>query len=150
MKLILFSIIFSLSTYAAEKIAPEVKSINPKELLPALNAKENFREHVKIVRGGLIGSQMTYRAKSAQWFIKHGTIEDVPYLIDSLSDESSHKGATYTQAGMATTRYWANVALVVICKTSFDFQWNAPKEKREYSISLWKQHWERIKPKKKK
>ena len=48
---------------------------------------------------------------------------------------------------MATTRYWANVALIVICKTSYDYQWDSPKEQREYSISLWKQHWERIRPK---
>ena len=89
---------------------------------------------------------MTYRAYSAQWFIEHGTIEDVPFLIDALSDDSMHVGANYPLAGMATTRYWANIALIVICKTSYDYQWDAPKEKRDYSISLWTQHWERIKP----
>ncbi len=133
--------------HAADRIAPELKSIDPEELLPALNAKEDFRKHAPTIRRGLIGTQLTYRAESAQWFIKHGTIEDVPYLIDSLSDESSHVGATYPLAGMATTRYWANVALIVICKTSYDYQWDAAKDKREYSISLWQQHWDRIKPK---
>ena len=89
---------------------------------------------------------MTYRAYSAKWFIEHGTTEDVPFLIDALSDESMHEGANYPLAGMATTRFWVNVALIAICKTSYDYQWDATKEKREYSISLWKQYWERIKP----
>ena len=149
MKSILLLSLLCLSAHSADKIAPKVESITPKELLPALNAKDKFRAHAETVRRGLVGSQMTYRAKSAQWFIKYGTVEDVPYLIDSLSDESAHKGAKYPQAGMATTRYWANVALIVICKTSYDYQWNSSREKREYSISLWKQHWERIKPKEK-
>lgn len=133
----------------SESLAPQVKSIDPDELLPALNAKEDFRSHAPTIQRGLIGSQLTYRAESAQWFIKHGAIEDVPYLIDSLSDESIHVGAKYPLAGMATTRYWANIALIVICKTSYDFQWDSSKEKREYSISLWKQHWARIQSKKK-
>lgn len=132
---------------AANRTAPESEAIHPGELLPALEAQENFRSQAGTIRRGLRGSQMTYRAESAQWFIKHGTIDDVPYLIDALSDESQHEGAKYPVAGMATTRYWANVALIVICKTSFDFQWDADREKREYSIQLWKQHWNRINPK---
>ena len=135
-------------SFAADRIAPQVESIDPEELLPALHAEEVFRTHAPTVRRGLLGSQLTYRAESAKWFIEHGIIEDVPYLIDALSDESMHVGANYPLAGMATTRYWANVALIVICKTSYDYQWDSSTEKREYSISLWKQHWERIKPKK--
>ena len=131
----------------AERISPKVESIDPEELRPALHAKEDYRSHAPMIRRGLVGSQMTYRAYSAQWFIEHGTIEDVPFLIDALSDELGHVGANYPLAGMATTRYWANVALIVICKASYDFQWDASKEKREYSISLWVQHWDRIKPK---
>jgi hypothetical protein len=131
---------------AADRISPKVDSIDPDKLLPALHAKEDYRSHAPVIRRGLVGSQMTYRAESAQWFIEHGTVEDVPYLIDALSDDSMHKGANYPLAGMATTRYWANVALIVICKTSYDYQWDSPKEKREYSISQWIQHWERIKP----
>lgn len=149
MKSILLSLLLCLSAHSADKIAPKVESITPKELLPALNAKDNFRAQAMTIRRGLVGSQMTYRVKSAQWFIKYGTVDDVPYLIDSLSDESAHKGANYPLAGMATTRYWANVALIVICKTSYDYQWDSSKGKREYSISLWKQHWDRIKPPKK-
>ena len=149
MKITAFLFLFVLCGAAsgAEPIAPAVEPIRPKDLLPALNAKEDFREHAPTIRRGLVGTQMTYRAESAQWFIKHGTVEDVPYLIDSLSDESFHVGASYPQAGMATTRFGSNIALIVICKTSFDYQWDAPLEKREYAISLWKQHWDRIKPK---
>ena len=134
---------------AAESISPKVESIDPEELNPALHAKEDYRSHAPVIRRGLVGSQITYRAYSAQWFIEHGFIEDVPFLIDALSDDSMHVGANYPLAGMATTRYWANIALIVICKTSYDYQWDATKEKREYSISLWKQHWDRIKPKNK-
>jgi hypothetical protein len=47
---------------------------------------------------------------------------------------------------MAATCYWANIAIIVICKASYDHQWDASKDKREYSIPLWIQHWERIKP----
>ena len=132
---------------ATDPIAPQVESIDSKGLRPALKAKENFRSHAPTIRRGLIGSQISYRAESAQWFIAHGTTEDVPYLIDALSDESTHLGASYPLAGMAATRYWANVALIVICKTSYDFQWDAPKKKREHSISQWKLHWSRIKSK---
>lgn len=129
---------------AAEMIAPQVEPIGSEKLLTALHAKEDFRSHAETIRRGLVGTQMTYKAESAQWFIKHGTIEDVPYLIDALSDESMHVGANYPLAGMSTTRYWANVALIVICKVSYDYQWDSSEEKREYSISLWKQHWGRI------
>ena len=149
MKLALITLLMCSLSVAADRIAPQVESIDSDELLPALHAGENFHSHATTIRRGLVGSQLTYRAESAQWFIAHGTVEDVPYLIDALSDESMHVGAHYPLAGMATTRYWANVALIVICKTSYDYQWDSPKEKREYSISLWKQHWERIRPKNK-
>lgn len=132
--------------FAADPIAPKVEAIDSDALVPALSAQGDFRSHAATIRRGLVSSQMTDRARCAQWFIEHGTIEDVPYLIDALSDESAHVGAEYPLAGMATTRYWANVALIVICKTSYDYQWDAPKEKREYSISLWQQHWVRIQP----
>ena len=149
MKIALIALLMCSICSASERIAPQVESIDPDELLPALQAKEDFRAHAPTIRRGLVGTQLTYRAQSAQWFIEHGTVEDVPYLIDALSDQSMHVGANYPLAGMATTRYWANVALIVICKTSYDYRWDALAEKREYSISLWAQHWERIKPKEK-
>ena len=122
-------------------------SLSADDLNKALLDDEKPRSHVDRIRKGLVSNQLTDRARCAQWFIDHGTLEDVPYLIKSLSDDSMHVGATYPLAGMATTRYWANVALIVICKTSYDFQWDSSKEKREYSISLWEQHWERNKHK---
>lgn len=149
MKFALLALLLCSVSSAAERIAPKVELIGPEHLLPALHAKEDLRTHAPTIRRGLVGSQLTYRAHSAQWFIEHGTIEDVPYLIDSLSDESAHVGTNYPLAGMATTRYWANVALIAICKTSYDYRWDEPIEKREYAISLWRQHWERIKPKEK-
>ena len=149
MKFVLLALLGCSVASAAERIAPKVESIDPDDLLPALHAKEDFRTHAPTIRRGLVGSQLTYRAHSAQWFIEHGTVEDVPYLIDALSDESMHVGANYPVAGMATTRYWVNVALIVICKTSYDYRWDDSAEKREYAISLWQQHWERIRTKEK-
>ena len=122
-------------------------SLNADELSKALFDDNDPRSNIEAIRSGLVGDQLYDRARCAQWFIDHGTFEDVPYLIKSLSDDSMHVGATYPLAGMATTRYWANVALIVICKASYDFQWDSSKEKREYSISLWEQHWERNKHK---
>lgn len=149
MKIALITFTFLVVSFAsgADRISPYVESIGPEGLIPALEASEDYRTSAPTVRRGLVGNQMTYRARSAQWFIEHGTLEDVPFLIDALSDQSHHEGANYPLAGMATTRYWANVALIVICKTSYDYQWDAPAEKREYSISQWIQHWNRIKPK---
>ncbi len=141
MRIILTILFLFTSSCGAERVALEVESIDPEELLPSLNATEDFRAHAEIVRRGLVGTQLSYRAESAKWFIKHGTVEDIPYLIDSLSDDTMHVGASYRLAGMATTRYWANVALIVICKMSYDYQWDSSKEKRRYSISLWTQHW---------
>lgn len=127
----------------AEPIAPRVESIDLDELQSALLAKDNFRKHAPTIQRGLVGSHMWYRAQSAQWFIQHGNMNDVPHLIAALSDESAHKGANYPVAGMATTRYWANVALIAICGTSYEYRWDDPPKKREYAISLWTQHWER-------
>lgn len=127
-----------------ERIAPEVAPITSEELHPALYATDDFRSHAATIRRGLVCDQMTYRADSAAWFARHGTIEDVPYLIDALSDESYHVGRLYVVAGMATTRFWANVALIAICKTSYDFRWDAPKAERDEAIEGWKQYWYQI------
>jgi len=104
MKFALIILLFSSVCVAADRIAPKVESIDPDVLLPALHAKEDFRSHAVTIRRGLVGTQLAYRAESAQWFIKHGTVEDVPFLIDSLSDDSRHVGATYALAGMTTAR----------------------------------------------
>lgn len=149
MKIACLLALFTLSVSAAEKIAPKLEVAPTEEVRKVLATFENGEKgDLAMIRRGLISDQTYDRARCAQCLIKHGGVEDVPFLIDALSDDSSHDGANYPLAGMATTRYWANVALIVICKTSYDYQWDAPVEKREYAISLWKQHWERIKPRK--
>jgi hypothetical protein len=149
MKLFCLLLLTAVSAFSASGIAPTLKKAPEDEVREALASIESRRsEDLTIIRRGLISDQTYDRAQCAQCLAKHGSIEDVPYLIDALSDESSHEGAKYPVAGMATTRYWANVALIVICKTSYDYRWDASAENREFAISLWKHHWERIKPRK--
>ncbi len=149
MKIACLLALLTLSVSAAEKIAPKLEAAPTEAVSKELATFENGgKGDLAVIRRGLISDQTYDRARCAQCLIRHGGVEDIPYLIDALSDESSHDGATYPVAGMAMTRYWANVALIVICKTSYDYQWDAPVEKREYAISLWKQHWERLKPQK--
>lgn len=150
MKMAALFLLFALSASAADKVAPTLEKASSDEIRKALTAIESGEsDDLSMIRRGLISDQTYDRARCAQSFIKHGSIDDVPFLIDALSDESMHVGANYPLAGMATTRYWANVALIVICKTSYDYQWDSPLKDRKYSISLWKQHWDRIKPKEK-
>lgn len=149
MKIALLSLLLCVCSYSAESIAPETEPIEFDELLLSLEEKDDFRSHSDTIRRGLKCTQTNYRVRAAQWFAAYGTEEDVPYLIDALSDEFSD-GVKYRIPGMDTTRYWANVALIVICKTSYDFQWDSSMRKREYSISFWKQHWDEINLKKRK
>ena len=67
----------------------------------------------------------------------HGDLSDVPYLVDALSDESQHVGASYPYAGMSTTRYWANVALICITKQDLGYRWDDPIESRKAAIRRW-------------
>jgi len=144
---IFIAITLSHSFLMAEQIAPKLEKALTEEIRKALSLTEHRQEkNISLIRRGLISNQTTDRARCAQYLAKFGSIKDVPYLIDALSDESHHVGANYLVAGMATTRYWANVALISICKTSYDYRWDASKEDRAYSISLWVQHWNRIKP----
>jgi len=48
-----------------------------------------------------------------------------------------HVGANYPEAGMATTRYWANESLKKLTEQDFGFIWNDPKEKRNQAIQQW-------------
>lgn len=149
MKFVCLFALLTLSGSAAERVAPKLEKTPTEEVRKALATFENEgKGDLALIRRGLISDQTYDRARCAQCLIKYGGVEDIPFLIDALSDESSHVGANYPVAGMETTRYWANVALIVICRTSYDYRWDAPAEKREYAISLWKQHWERIKPRK--
>jgi len=42
---------------------------------------------------------------------------------------------------MATTRYWANVALIAISKVDMGFRWDDPPEKRKEAIKRWEIIW---------
>jgi hypothetical protein len=91
----------------------------------------------------LNASQTTLRAYAARELRKYGDKSSVPYLIDALSDESSHVGAKYPDAGMATTRYWANDSLKRLTAKDFGFTWNDAIEKRNQAITNWREWYER-------
>ncbi|MES2595128.1 MAG: hypothetical protein V4662_07330 [Verrucomicrobiota bacterium] len=145
MKLALMLILVCALSHAAERLTPELEPASEVELIPALKATKDFRALAPLMRRGLLCDQTSYRQYAAEWFIQHGTFEDVSYLIDALSDDTASTGANYPVAGMNTTRYWANVALIVICKTSFDYRHDASDKDREDAIMLWTQHWKMMK-----
>ena len=90
------------------------------------------------VHKALTGDYMTLRAYAATYMGKYGTYESVPLLIDALSDGSSHVGANYVDAGMATTRHRAYLALKELTGEDFGFQWNSPVEERNVAIKKYK------------
>ena len=93
---------------------------------------------VKLLCRGLAAGQMTVRARSAMLLGDQGHRSSVPYLIDTLSDQSRHDGANYPEAGMATTRYWANESLKKLTQQDFGFAWNDPEEDRNKAIARWR------------
>jgi len=90
------------------------------------------------VHKALTGSQLTYRSYAATYLGKYGTYKSVPLLIEALSDESVHIGANYQDAGMATTRHRASLALQELTGENFGFQWDAPPEERKAAIGKWR------------
>ncbi|MEI6149930.1 MAG: HEAT repeat domain-containing protein [bacterium] len=87
----------------------------------------------------LNGPQTALRADAARELGKYGDKASVPYLIDALSDESTHVGGDYPEAGMATTRYWANDSMKKLTAKDFGFVWNDPIEKRNQAIAKWRE-----------
>lgn len=87
----------------------------------------------------LKGPQTTLRAYAAGDLGKYGDETSIPHLIDALSDESMHVGASYPKPGMNTTRYWANESLKILAKEDFGFVWDDPMEKRNEAISRWRE-----------
>lgn len=87
----------------------------------------------------LISDQTALRARAAHLLGATGDAAVVPALIAALSDDSSHDGANYPEAGMATTRWWVNDSLKTLTKQDFGFRWDAPKSERETAINNWKQ-----------
>lgn len=87
----------------------------------------------------LASDQTTLRARAAALLGETGDASVVPALVAALSDESIHVGAHYPDAGMATTRWWANNSLKKLTKQDFGFRWDAPKPERETAINKWTQ-----------
>jgi ankyrin repeat protein len=102
---------------------------------------------LKLIYQSLIGPQTALRAYAARYLGTHGNGTSIPYLIDALADESMHVGAEYPEAGMATTRYWANDSLKKLTGKDFGFIWNDPKNKRDEAIKRWQQWWQKNIPK---
>jgi hypothetical protein len=146
MKLIALSCFLMCGVVFAEDLAPKLKPLSHEEIgiwvgkvVPEKTIEKS------IIRRGLISSQTALRADCARYLATHGDLSDIPYLIDKLSDESMHVGASYPHAGMSTTRYWANVALICICKIDVGYRWDDPIEKRTKQIESWKNHWSNAK-----
>lgn len=82
----------------------------------------------------LISDQTYLRAAVARMLGNNGDATSIPHLIDGLGDQSFHEGASYPDAGMATTRYWANESLKKLTKQDFGFVWSAPDAERQVAI----------------
>ena len=129
------------------KLAPELPELAPHEISRWIGRiHPETRIEKSIVRRGLISGQTRLRADCAQYLAWHGTHSDVPYLIDALSDESIHVGGRPLQAGMQTTRYWANVALICISRLDLGYRWDASLDERQLAIERWKNYWESVRP----
>ena len=98
----------------------------------------NEKIELTLVYQALIGPQTALRADAARYLGTHGDETSTPHLINALGDDSMHVGARYPEAGMATTRYWANDSLKKLTGNDFGFVWNDPKEKREEAIGRWR------------
>lgn len=128
------------------KLAPPLAELPPQEISRWVGQVTPERRIEKsIVRRGLISGHTSLRADCAEYLAWHGTLADIPYLIDALSDDSIHVGGRGLYAGMQTTRYWANVALIAISKVDHGFRWDAPEGERQQAIERWKHHWESLK-----
>jgi len=135
---LIMPVLCAAATLASEQpVAPRVERLSE---IGALLEKMRPDQRLDplLARRGLISDQTTLRARSAQYLAHNGSREDVPYLIDSLADDSVHVVANYVYSGMATTRYWANVALIAICKVDLGFHWDDPAEKRAEAIKRWR------------
>ena len=124
-------------------LAPPVEQLSQQEI-GSLFDKIDRGERIaaSLLHRALAGPQFTLRADAARLLGAMGDLSSVPYLIDSLSDESSHEGRDYPDAGMATTCYWANESLKKLTREDFGFAWNSPE--RKDSVARWKR-WYRTK-----
>lgn len=131
-----------LNTYYAPRLAPYLSSLEQGKIdalftpLKALTYNYNLKEDV---HRALVSDHFTLRAYAATYLGKYGTVESATRLIDALSDESVHVGANYRDAGMATTRHRAALALKDLVGEDFGFVWNAPARERKIAVNRWKE-----------
>jgi len=125
-------------TCFADRLAPKTEPLD-EELIPVLFERIDKRETIQfeLLCRALIGSQTTLRAHAATLLGDSGDRRAIPFLIDALSDESVHEGATYVDPGDSTTRHRANKSLKKLTGQDFGFVWSDPKEKREKTILKW-------------
>ena len=90
-----------------------------------------------VLHAALIGPQTALRADAARILAQWGDASSIPHLIHALTDESSHVGDDYPDAGMATTRYWAAKSLREMTGRDFGFVWSDPVEKRNAAVLRW-------------
>jgi hypothetical protein len=140
---ILSSIIFILSVVSANAFEPLAKPLPP---LPESEYSRVFaaidtgkKVPLALLQQGLFAEQTTVRAYVANLLGTHGNNSCVPYLIDALSDQTFHVGANYLEAGMATTRYWANESLKKLTEKDFGFVWDDSIELRNQAIERWRE-----------
>lgn len=130
----------ALSSILARRGAVKITPLNDAEedaLLKDLDKKKKI--DASLLHRALKASHTTLRARAAMALGETGGPGSIPHLINALSDMSQHLGATYPEAGMETTRYWANASLTRLTQQDFGFLWNDPEEKRALAISRWRQ-----------
>ena len=129
----------------AGQLAPRLEKLTHEEIGQwASRVRPGARIDKAIIRRGLISDQTALRADCAQYLATNGDLSDIPYLIDALSDPTQYVGGRSLYAGMLTTRYWANVALICITKIDLGYRWDDPDEKRKEAIDRWADYWESV------
>ena len=117
---------------SAEKVEP-LPEARIQDMFDRIGRNEKIE--LVLVYQSLIGPQTTLRADAARYLGTHGDETSIPHLVNALRDDSMHVGRDYPEAGMATTRYWANESLKKLTGKDFGFLWNDPKDKREEAFS---------------
>jgi len=130
----------------AEKLAPPQPPLKPGEaaIIDTLPLGAGFVPVIDITlaRRVLVHGKDAQRFYAARYLGEHGTWDDLPYLIDTLSDDSLYPaGVTFSYAGMAQIAYWANVSLIAITHLDMGYRWDDPPERRAEAIERWKQKW---------
>ena len=142
--------IANLPVSGADRISPKSEPLSPEETnMWITRIKHQVEIEKSIVIRGLSSDNVSFQIDCVKYLAKHGTVKDIHYLIDLLSDLARVDGGKLPVRGMHTVRFWANIALISITQTSYDYRWDDSILNRENSILLWQQHWNLNKPKEK-